>query len=316
MRAIILQVACAIFLLCGTASAEDVFYGASLEPPGGRVISGWGQFSGAWNLGQPMGKVGVEDLAEYEKAVAPHPPAMISFSISPNYTRVAGFLNYFRKFSASHGFFVAQVGLNFRGSEHDVSTGMRDPDVIVLADGFQDVGRPLLLQIGPKFNQAGALYEASGYIGSFRHVTDVMRKAHMSSAMVWDATASGLAASHYLKWYPGDDVVDWWGLEVRDLPDLLSAKAFIDDAAHHRKPLVINWTARGAKSEAEALKWYASFFDFLRANPSVKAFSLITDRSFTRWPKVAAYVKQQLADHSFIDATEAPAIFRPPREAQ
>ncbi len=74
---------------------------------------------------------------------------------------------------------------------------------------------------------------------------------------------------------------------------------------------------RGAKSESEALKWYVTFFDFVRANAAVKAFSLTAtdqlriDTRIARWPKVAAYVKQQLADPRLIDATEASSILRP-----
>ena len=83
----------------------------------------------------------------------------------------------------------------------------------------------------------------------------------------------------------------------------------MDAAAHHRKPVVISVTARGTRSEAEALKWYASLFDFIRIHPAIKGFSITTDR-FARSPKVTAYVKQQLADPRFIDATEAPALFR------
>jgi hypothetical protein len=306
-------------IVVALVSIAAVFFDARLEPPAGRVISGWGQLSSAWDFGQPAGKSDAGDLAAYEKAVAPHPPAMISFDVGPDFTIVSGFLNHYREFAAARGFFVAQVAINFRGLEHDVSIGMRDPDLMVLADGLHEVGRPVLVRIGSEFNHPGTRYEPSAYIGAFRHATDIMRKAHMNSAMVWDATAQGFSTSQYMKWYPGDDVVDWWGIDVSEREDFSSAasKAFVDDAAHHHKPVVISANSPGAKSEAEALARYAGIFDFIRANPAVKAFSLRWPSGrLARWPKVAAYVKQQLADARFIDATEAPAIFRPPRDAQ
>src|SRR5208283_3832088 len=102
------------------AASAPVFFGAKLEPPAGRVISGWGN---------------VEDLAAYSKAVAPHPPAMISFDVTVDFNTASGFLNGYREFAASHGFFIAQVGLSFRSNEHDVAIGMRDPDLFVIADG-------------------------------------------------------------------------------------------------------------------------------------------------------------------------------------
>ena len=71
MRVIVLAVAFAVLLLCAPASAEEGFLGAPVEPPAGRVISGWGQFSGAWDLGQANGKSEADDLAAYEKVSRP-----------------------------------------------------------------------------------------------------------------------------------------------------------------------------------------------------------------------------------------------------
>ncbi len=319
MRGTILAVVFAVFSLCASASAEEVFFGTPVEPPAGRVISGWRQFSSAWNLGEAAGKGDAEDLGAYEKAVAPHAPAMISFDVGPDFRIVSGFMNHFREFASAHGFFVAQIAINFRGLEHDVSTGMRDPDLMVLADALHNIGRPTLVVIGARFNATGALYEPSAYIGSFRHATDIMRKAHLNCAMVWAPTARGLVNSQFMKWYPGDDVVDWWGLDFADERDFNSAgtKAFVDASVRHRKPVVISASAPDAKSEAEALKWYAAIFDLIRANPAIKGISLPWPaKRLARWPKVAAYVKQQLVDPRFIDETEAPALFRPPRDSE
>lgn len=306
----------ALLAIGASWSPVPPFFDAPVEPPAGRAISGWGEFSSAWDLGQLAGQGEAKDLAAYEKAVAPHAPALISFSVGPDFTIVSGFLSHYREFSSAHGFFVGQVAINFHGLEHDVAIGMRDPDLMVLADGLQGVGRPALVRIGPAFNAPEARYEASAYIGAFRHGTDVIRKTHMSCATVWAASARGLSSSEYLKWYPGDDVVDWWGVDLFDAQEFSRAetKAFVDQAAHHHKPVVIGATSLKAKSEAEALGWYAALFDFIRANPAVKAFSLPWPGTrLARWPKVAAYVKQQLADPRFIDASEAPAIFHPPR---
>ncbi len=309
----------AFLAMSGMTSAEEIVFGAPVEPPAGRVISGWGQLTSAWDLGQPGGKSEVEDLAAYEKAVAPHSPAMISFDVGPDFTMVSGFMNHYREFAATQGFFVAQIAINFRGLEHDVSTGMRDPDLMVLGDALHNIGRPTLVVIGGSFNATGVLYEPSAYIGSFRHATDIMRKAHMNCAMVWAAKAQALSNSQYMKWYPGDDVVDWWGLEIQDARDFSSAESegIRRGGLRHRKPVVISASAPKAKSEAEALKWYAAIFDLVRANPGIKAISVPwPTRLLARWPRVAGYVKQQLADPRYIDAAAAPGLLRPPRDAQ
>jgi hypothetical protein len=280
--------------------AALVSLAAALAPPAGRVISGWG--SG-------------EDLAPYSKAVAPHAPAMIAFEAAVDSNAAAPFLNAYRAFATSHGFFIAQVSLSFRGNEHDVATGMRDPDLYVIADGLRDVKMPVLLSIGRDFNEPGAPYATSGYIGAFRHTTEVFHREIPNFAAVWEATARGVSDPSYMKWYPGDDVVDWWGIDFGDAKDFGSAesKAFLDEATQHRKPLMINATEHNLKSDAGALKWYRSVFDFVRANPVVAAVSFGIGTHQLEWPKATAYLKQQLADPRFIDANEAPAIFHPRR---
>ena len=295
-----IAIACIALLAIAAASFAQSAQTAPFEPPpGGRVISGW--------AGQ-----GDADLAAYDKIVAPHPPAMISFDVAADSAEVATFMRRYREFAARRGFFIAQIGLHFRGDEHDVATGMRDPDLLVLADGLRDVGRPVLLRIGDDFNQPGALYESSAYIGAFRHATDVLRKDHLNFAAVWDAAAPGFPDSHYMKWYPGDDVVDWWEVDFTDAKDFSRAesKTFLDDAVHHRKPVVVSVSLANAKSDAEALKLCAASFDLIRTNPTAKALSIGTTRHLSRWQKTEAYVKQQLADQRFIDATEAPSLFR------
>src|ERR1700683_270866 len=320
-----------------------VFFGALNEPPEGRVLSGWGQFSSAWDLDQSAGKGDADDLVAYSKTVAPHPPAMISFYVGADQAILEGFLKHYREYAASHGFFVAQIGFYFRGNERDVATGMRDPVLWTLADALRDVGRPVLIRVGYEFNNPYALYQTSGYIGAFRHVAELMRKDRATNvATVWDATAIGLSDPNYMKWYPGDDVVDWWGVNLFDPRDFgrPESAAFIADAARHHKPTLIGEASpvfetgtgqvRGAKSASEATKWYEALFDLIRAHPAVKAFSLIAvdwrrlhaivpgkgwpDARLDKWPPAAVLVKKQLADPRFIDASEASEVFRQSRQ--
>ncbi len=80
-----------------------------------------------------------------------------------------------------------------------------------------------------------------------------------------------------MKWYPGDDVVDWWGSISLMRDDLVApaTREFVAEAMRHRKPVVINANPRlTSKSEAEALKWYAAIFDLMHANPAIKGITL------------------------------------------
>ncbi len=265
-----IAIACLALLTLAATSHAQTAQTAPLEPPpAGRVISGW--------AGQ-----GDADLAAYDKIVAPHPPAMIAFNVAADSAQVAQFMQRYHDFASRRGFFIALIGLHFRGDEHNVATGMRDPDLLVLGDGLRDVGRPALLRIGYEFNNPGALYEPSAYIGAFRHATDVLRKDKLNFATVWDAGARGLSDPHYMKWYPGDDVVDWWEVDFADAKDFSRAesKAFLDDATHHRKPVVVSVSLGKAKSDSEALKYCAATFDLIRTNAATKALSNLSNDAF------------------------------------
>ena len=187
---IIILLVSALVTMAAMSSTTAVFFDARFEPPSGRVLSGWGQFSSAWDLGQPAGKGDADDLEAYRKAVAPHAPAMISFDVAPDSTIVSGFLKHYREFAATHGFFVAQIGYLFsRQWSRRRDRNARSAICMVLADGLREVGRPVLLRIGYEFNNLARCIEPSAYIGAFRHVTEVMRKDHVNFAAVWDATA-------------------------------------------------------------------------------------------------------------------------------
>ena len=91
-------------------------------------------------------------------------------------------------------------------------------------------------------------------------------------------------------------------LSTRAISTVRKIKAFIAEAARHAKHVALNVGApRYEVDEAEALKWYAAVFDLIRAHYEVGAFSLMPSMHLVRQPKVAAYLKQQLAYPRFID---------------
>ena len=54
--------------------------------------------------------------------------------------------------------------------------------------------------------------------GAFQHITKKLRADPFCKdniATVWDYTAdAAVAGNAYMVWYPGDDYVDWWGINV------------------------------------------------------------------------------------------------------
>jgi len=322
------------------AIAQTPFYDAKLEPPAGRVIHGWGQFSSQWDKGAPDGAGDAADLAAYERAVKPNLPAMLSFYTALDASLMQQFAERYKQIVAQRGFFVAEVGLYFQSLQKDASQGMRDPEVVMMLDVLREARNPVLLRIGYEFNNPRAPYDPSLYIQAFRGVVERIREGHTDNvAAMWNATAAGFDNGNFMRWYPGDDVVDWWGIDLFDLKDFDRPQLaeFIEKARSHRKPVVICEASpvfqtsaagrvRGPKSDAEAAAWFQKLIDLIDAHPEIQAISLISvdwrrlhailpgsgwpDARINQWPRAEAIWKKALSNKRFINAPEAEAVLR------
>lgn len=296
-------------------SSQPAFYGAPIEPPKGRVYHGWGQFSGAWNEGKPAGMGDEKDLEAYEQAVKPSRPVMLSFYAAPDGKLLPQFVDRYKKLIARRGCFVAEIGLYFQDIEGPVADGYRDPEIIMLADSLKEAGNPVLLGIGYEFNNPSKPYDPSKYIKAFRSIAGRLHEVHASNiAAVWNATPAGFKGANYMRWYPGDDVVDWWGVNLYQMEDFDRPElaAFLDAAREHQKPVLIGEALpvlRGRSSEAEAVEWYSKLVELIRRRPEIQGVTIVPPGSrITRWPKALAIWKKALSDHRFIEANECSSI--------
>lgn len=67
------------------------------------------------------------------------------------------------------------------------------------------------MRIGYEFN--GNNYPTGAYKAAYQAVVQAWRADERVSgrvAGIWDFVCSD--AENYMDWYPGDDVVDWWGI--------------------------------------------------------------------------------------------------------
>jgi len=343
MIAIVAIAACAHPRESGSLPADlsraPPFFDALLEPSAGRVIHGWGQFSSAWAEGAPEGRADADDLDRYLRTLTPYKPAMLSFYVAPDPAILASFLERYGALARSRGFFVAEVGLYFQSFQGEVANGKRDRELHTLADGLRDAGLPVLLRIGYEFNNPWALYDPQQFSTAFRRVVAVMRQERARNvAAVWNATAAGLPKRPWMDWYPGDDFVDWWSVNLFRFQDFTQVEtgSFLDDARRHRKPVLIGeaapilesvlpWRVRGPTSDAEAARWYGDLIELIRRRPEVKAVSLIAvnwrrlrsilpgwgwpDTRLDRWPAARQKWRSGLGDYRFVHQEEAERLY-------
>ncbi|MHB8382493.1 MAG: glycoside hydrolase family 26 protein [Candidatus Binataceae bacterium] len=296
-------------------------------------------------MNTPEGAGDMDDLLSYEAAVKPLEPAMLSFYVAPTRTQMSHFVDRYRRLSAIRPFFVAQIGLYFQSLQTQVAAGQCDIELKQLANCLRDTRLPVLLRVGYEFDSPWAPYDPKLYISGFRRITMLLRQAGATNvATVWDATAAEMRGREYMKWYPGDTVVDWWGINLFETYDfaLPAVAYFMDDARQHSKPVLIGetspvfrswlpWRVHGASSERESLEWLSALFAFIRKRPEVQAVSIISvdwrrlhstlpgfgwpDTRIADSPSMCYALRHYLANPRFIHESEASTVFAP-RQAE
>lgn len=183
----------------------------------------------------------------------------------------------------------------------------------------KNYGKAMFLRIGGEFNGKGEGWNGGGYtphhyVTMFRKITDMFaaRGFRDSVATIWcyyPAAANDFDSVDVqgALWYPGDEYVDWFGLDLFNADDFdLSmpeysrgvitrkgkSERFLAMARSKGKPVYmsetsakgINISADAADSQADWDAWFAKFWAFITAHQEIKGFSYIN----ANWP-VGAY---------------------------
>lgn len=180
--------------------------------------------------------------------------------------------------------------------------------------------RPFFLRIGLEMNGPWNGYTPWIFPVAFRKLVEGLRSRGVTKmATVWcyepDAEADFADSTEAgWKWYPGDDVVDWFSLDVfdadhfdPDLPDSTGTRPtkkgrselFLQFAEARDRPVYLNEvSARGvfivpdgsdpdsAEGKADWDLWFDPFFRFLEDHPLIKAFNYIN----LDWTQIDQYV--------------------------
>ncbi len=185
-------------------------------------------------------------------------------------------------------FAALQIGLSMTADpepgtayEDRVAAGEFDSQIQALVAGLRRLGVPVYLRIGYEFNgRSWNGYRPEPYKEAFRRVTAAIREAEpeLEVATVWCAAMDG--TRDFEEFYPGDEFVDWYGIDIFaarhfDDPDLA---LFAAAAEARQKPLMLGETTprgEGAQSPAAWDRWFEPFFRWMAATPNLKQFNYI-----------------------------------------
>jgi len=110
---------------------------------------------------------------------------------------------------------VVQIGLYMVDALNNTVAGKHDDNLRKLAQWTKNANRPVYLRIGYEFDNQDNHYNPQQYQQAFRYVVDFLRKQGVTNAaFVWHSDCWGEKSNDYwMKWYPGDDYVDWFGMD-------------------------------------------------------------------------------------------------------
>merc|ERR1712032_186595 len=153
-------------------------------------------------------------------------------------------------------------------------------------------------------------YDPAGYVAAHRRIVAALAQQQPAlrkrTALVWDFTCDAAHGhTEYMPYYPGDEWVDWWGVNAfsgplhdplhgspNSMPNSPCVRGFVTAAASRGFPVLIAESQPryiGAQSRQHSWsEWFRPFFDELLAHPSVKGFSYVdrdctSNRQYKHW---------------------------------
>lgn len=325
-----------MIILLMEATLSIAHNGAKYEPPNGKIYHGVGWQTQAQN--------------EYAEMFSDSTQPLLFqvMSALPGYMRRGGMTvnNLLSAFRQEH---IDQRSQYIELSTHlflddepidneFVETDRYDGYIDTLAIALAEYGRPVFLRIGLEMNGSWNGYTPYVFPVAFRKLVTGLRDRDVENfAAVWcyepDAPADFADSSRQgWRWYPGDDVVDWFGLDPFDVdhfdpdePDSVETRGgwglskkgrtekFLRFAEERGKPVYLNelsarhvWITPydedvdSTHGEVDWNYWFAPFFEFLDDHPNIKAFNYI-NLDWTRYETWEHWGEARLQINDYIE---------------
>jgi len=180
-------------------------------------------------------------------------------------------------------YFGVQLALWTTGMDDAIVNGTYDKQIDELVKGFKVVGRPFWVRIGYEYNGPWNKHTPEPFKKSWVRITEKFRAdpwcdKHVATVFDFTADAPFPQAESPYAWsfYPGDEYVDWAGVNIFSGaagPQSNEVQAFIANATARGLPIMIGEsTPRQAPGD---WGWYADYFALIKRSPNIRAFCYI-----------------------------------------
>jgi len=299
-----------IIFICGfvLTNLSLAHFGQKYEPVDGRVIHGLGQYVS-------IGYTDAENwqyVTEYQDSVG-YVPVIYSTYVyldpkldNQDYTDLNDIIQ-------NHRYpYILVIGLVLADSTSDLNgninipvntilNGDLDYRIIEIAQRIKLLNSPVYLRPGFEFGKGNSgLHDdndnpdwtAANFRLIWRRIYSIFTEQNVTNvAWVWNTVNP--SSFNFMDWYPGDDYVDWFGINYFTTSQISSGDSFLDSAATHQKPVMISESNPiqngGTTNAANWENWFIPYFNKISTYPHIKAFIYISDpwnkpEFFGSWP--------------------------------
>lgn len=308
--------------------------GARYEPSDGRVIHGLGQYvstvysdSENWQL-----------VSAYQTAAGEVPLIYSAYQgINPFLDSIDS-TDLLDIVSEHNHPYILIVGLYLLDGT-DLQNSYANPDAILngewddtitdIAGRIKAIDAPVFLRPGFEFGTGSqGLHQAfSGpeFISIWNYIWTVFDRENVNNvAWVWNTVNPN--QFDYMSYYPGDDFVDWWGVNYFTVSQINNSDSFVEDAAIHGKPVMVCESCpiqnNGTQNSDNWNNWFVPYFNKIKEYNHIKAFVYISDPwdkpgFFDEWPDsridsnvtIQSNYAFEMQDSCYIHIDENPTAF-------
>ena len=163
---------------------------------------------------------------------------------------------------------VVQIGLYMKFMLKEVVSGGLDDNITKMGRWIKNCNQRVYLRIGYEFDNPDNEYDPEEYIHAYRYVVDHLRKMDIPNVyFVWHTIAwrdPSWPIFDPMKWFPGDDYVDWVGISFFDSQRDEERETTAELARKLKKPLMIAESSPFNQYTVEGkLQWIRKLFKYI-----------------------------------------------------
>ena len=229
-------------------------FGQKLEPIGDHLLIAVGQYPNSYENFEAAG-VGAPSAVMRYVFMHQSPDNLIATAYKT--------LDYLNGLSNSD-MILLQIGYDIL--DHDapvdsaVARGEYDEKIYAFCAYLQIVNRPAFIRIGYEFN--GNNYTPGSYKQAFQRITNILRGCPLNHPIAtgWNFLPDPYYPNitDYWQYYPGDEYVDWWAINLF-FPPGPEAQQFVTDARLRGKPVYVGEATPqhvGAQTDEAWDQWF------------------------------------------------------------